>query len=291
MKNKRILSYILPVLFVVLLLIVAAYTGGVFAPKPEPGEPLRADFIDVGKGDCILVRSPSYTMLIDTGYEETSDKVLSYLEKEKVDSLDTLVVTHFDKDHAGGVASLLSEMSIGEIYAPAFESVKDTYELYRAAVSSSGVTEYLIKPGECTCLEKGKLDIVIEAPDIVYDPNEKKDNDMSLMLRIDNSRESWLFLGDIEKHGIRYFLDDSQICKLPEGGCYSLVKMPRHGGIEDNSDKLAEYLGRNSSKDALAVITDSTEKKADSELIALLEENGFDHLSTSEEGDIVVSFY
>lgn len=287
MKNKRILSYILPVVFLAALVILILFSGGIIGPLSRPGQSVRTDFLDVGKGDCILIRTDSYTMMIDAGYDDTFDKVASFFEKEGIESVDTLVVTHFDKDHAGGVAPLLAQYQVGEIYAPDFESVKDTYERYTAAVDASGVTEYRLQGGESLEFEKDGLSFFIEAPKITYDPVDKNDNDMSLMLRMDNKNESWLFLGDIEKPGIKYFLNESDICQLTDGRYYTLVKIPRHGGVEDNSDKLLDYVKSRSAKDVLAVITDSPEKKADDELIGELEERQIRYLSTSEDGDIV----
>ena len=39
----------------------------------------RVSFIDVGKGDCILLRSGASAALIDAGYDDTSDDVLAHL--------------------------------------------------------------------------------------------------------------------------------------------------------------------------------------------------------------------
>ncbi|MBQ3787092.1 MAG: MBL fold metallo-hydrolase [Lachnospiraceae bacterium] len=288
MKSRNYIKYILPALFLVVLVLLVLFSGGIIGPLSRPGQSVRVDFLDVGKGDCILIRTHSYTMMIDTGYDETFDKVDSFLKNEHVEGIDTLVVTHFDKDHAGGVAPLLSKYKVGEIYAPDFESVKDTYESYTAAVRSSGVSEYRMQPGEGLGFEKDGLDFVLEAPQIVYDPDEKNDNDMSLMLRMDNKNESWLFLGDIEKPGIKYFLNDSALCQMDYGHSYTLVKMPRHGGVEDNTDKLLDHVQRFSQGSVLAVITDSVADKADGEVIDELKSHRFDYLSSSEDGDISV---
>ena len=288
MKSRNYIKYLLPVLFLVALVILILFSGGIIGPLSRPGKSVRADFLDVGKGDCILIRTDSYTMMIDTGYKDTFDKVDAFLKKEKIDRIDTLVITHFDKDHAGGAASLLSKYDVGEIYSPDFESVKDTYDAYRAAVNSSGIPEYRMQPGEGLGFEKDGLDFVLEAPQIVYVPDEKNDNDMSLMLRMDNKNESWLFLGDIEKPGIKYFLNDSALCQMDYGHSYTLVKMPRHGGVEDNTDKLLDHVQRFSQGSVLAVITDSVADKADGEVIDELKSHRFDYLSSSEDGDISV---
>ena len=59
-------------------------------------------FIDVGKGDCILLQSGQSAALIDTGYDRTSGEVISFLRKKGVGHLEFLIITHYDRDHVGG---------------------------------------------------------------------------------------------------------------------------------------------------------------------------------------------
>ena len=62
-------------------LITAA--AGLKAPQGAVSANSKANLtitsIDVGKGDCILVETHDGTVMIDTGYENTSDRVLSWL--------------------------------------------------------------------------------------------------------------------------------------------------------------------------------------------------------------------
>ena len=43
---------------------------------------LKVTFFDVGKGDAILLETEEETMLIDTGYDDTADVILDYLEEK-----------------------------------------------------------------------------------------------------------------------------------------------------------------------------------------------------------------
>lgn len=54
---------------------------------------------DVGQGDAVLVRSAGRTMLIDTGPDP--EPLRRCLDDLGIARLDLLVLTHFDKDHAG----------------------------------------------------------------------------------------------------------------------------------------------------------------------------------------------
>ena len=48
---------------------------------------LRVTFVDVGKGDCILLQSGNSAVLVDTGHESTADDVLSCLQARGVGHL------------------------------------------------------------------------------------------------------------------------------------------------------------------------------------------------------------
>ena len=67
---------------------------------------VRVSFIDVGKGDCILLQSGQSAALIDTGYDRTSNGVLSFLRGRGVDRLEFLIITHYDRDHVGGIRAI-----------------------------------------------------------------------------------------------------------------------------------------------------------------------------------------
>ncbi|MDQ4213137.1 ComEC/Rec2 family competence protein [Microbacterium sp. ASV81] len=60
---------------------------------------------DVGQGDAVLVRSAGRTMLIDTGPDP--DPLRRCLDGLGIARLDVLLLTHFDKDHAGAADALI----------------------------------------------------------------------------------------------------------------------------------------------------------------------------------------
>ena len=90
---------------------------------------LMIDFINVGYGDAILLRErpasgKNFTMLVDCGGTSTeatepgSKRISSadFLEKEGIDRLDLLVITHLHLDHSGGLLRLLSQVDISQLW-------------------------------------------------------------------------------------------------------------------------------------------------------------------------------
>jgi len=70
---------------------------------------LEVDFIAVGQGDGIFIKFPNgENMLIDTGPPGSEGKnveysIISFLNNQGISSLDYLMISHFDADHAGGM--------------------------------------------------------------------------------------------------------------------------------------------------------------------------------------------
>lgn len=83
---------------------------------------MMIDFINVGYGDAILVRERSFTMLIDCGdtdanvrdttLESSRNSAWRFMEKEKIQTIDLLVITHLHRDHCGGLWELLEKVHV-----------------------------------------------------------------------------------------------------------------------------------------------------------------------------------
>lgn len=90
--------------------------------RPPPGE-WRMAALDVGQGSAIVIETATQVLVYDTGprrYDGTDAGervVVPYLHARGIRALDTLVVSHADLDHAGGLGSLLKAMPVGTSYA------------------------------------------------------------------------------------------------------------------------------------------------------------------------------
>jgi competence protein ComEC len=76
---------------------------------------------DVGQGTAILIRTPNHQLLYDTGPEYTenfdagSGIIVPYLQSQGLRRLDTLVVSHNDKDHSGGLLGVLAAIDVNQL--------------------------------------------------------------------------------------------------------------------------------------------------------------------------------
>ena len=77
------------------------------------------DFINVGQGDCCLIRKRNQTIMIDTGGLQYMDLarecLIPYLKKNRIYNIDIVITTHDDFDHNGALSSLIYNFRVKKI--------------------------------------------------------------------------------------------------------------------------------------------------------------------------------
>ncbi|MBL8485171.1 MAG: DNA internalization-related competence protein ComEC/Rec2 [Rhodocyclaceae bacterium] len=92
----------------------------VLPARPAPGE-LRVTVLDVGQGLAVHVATARHDLLFDTGPRYSLDAdagnraILPYLRAAGVSRLDLLVVSHRDRDHSGGMESVLAGLPVAQL--------------------------------------------------------------------------------------------------------------------------------------------------------------------------------
>ncbi|MBC2579483.1 MBL fold metallo-hydrolase [Clostridium sp. DJ247] len=64
------------------------------------------DILDTGQSDCMLIRGDNKNYLIDTGAAYYSDKIISYLNSNGINTIDMLILTHYHDDHYEGMLKI-----------------------------------------------------------------------------------------------------------------------------------------------------------------------------------------
>jgi competence protein ComEC len=146
---------------------------------------------DVGQGLSVLVRHGHEVLVYDTGpavpgvFSAVESTLLPNLEAEGIRRIDTLVISHADNDHAGGVSELVRQIEVGRVIAGEPVAVREQV----ADLPVSGCRRSVQKLG----------DLILE-----YWQGEgpTEGNDASCVLRIyhPESGTEWLLPGDITEH-------------------------------------------------------------------------------------------
>jgi len=131
---------------------------------------LQVYAIDVEGGKSTLFVSPSgESMLVDAGYDgygnRDADRIVAAAHAAGIHQIDYLVISHYHKDHAGGVRQLAAKIPIRNFldHGPNFEDVKDKKEVYNSYVLSRGKGKhFVLKPGDAIPIQ-GIQAIVVAA--------------------------------------------------------------------------------------------------------------------------------
>lgn len=84
-------------------------------------DPMHMTVLDVGQGQCILLQSDGKNYLVDCGGDsdsEAADKAAALLHSQGIHKLDGLILTHYDRDHAGGAVYLLQRITVDVLFLP-----------------------------------------------------------------------------------------------------------------------------------------------------------------------------
>lgn len=190
-------------------------------PRPANGE-VWADVLDVGQGLAVVVQTARHTLLYDTGpsYGANADAgarvVVPYLRAIGVRRLDTLLVSHRDKDHSGGLESVRAALPIARMLT----SITDLGGESCIAGQSwdwDGVHFSVLHP------------LVTD-----YGLAKKKTNNMSCVLRIDAASGSLLLSGDIEA------VDEKAMIGRHKELSSTVLVVPHHGGKGSSSPEFVE---------------------------------------------------
>ncbi len=189
---------------------------------------MEVHFIDVGQGDATLVKADGQYMLIDAGDNEKGSAVQLYLQKQGVEKLDYLVLTHTDADHIGGADVIVTKFDIDTVFMGDFEKDNKTYEELMNAFADKGLSYTTPEVGRKYKL--GNAAFTIAAPNKTY--NDSNNNSIAFVL--ENGDHTFLFTGDCEEEAEKDILENGL-----ELAC-DVYKLGHHGSNTSSSKAFLE---------------------------------------------------
>jgi competence protein ComEC len=209
--------------------ILAAVTVVSQLPAAAPGV-AEVHVLDVGPGQCVLVRAPSgQSCMIDAGTRSGFDAgeltLRPFLRAMRFGQPRTLFVSHANTDHYNAMLAMLRQggihqVCVGEHFAAA-AAVGVEAKAFLDAVSRAGAELKVLRRGDVVRLdERTRVEVLGPPPGATI----KNVNDTSLVLRLVCDDKSMLFPGDAE--------DAGQSAAMAEPGALAsdVLLMPHHGG-------------------------------------------------------------
>ena len=179
---------------------------------------VRLTVLDVGQGQCILLQSGGRTFMVDCGGDSdtgTADLAAQTLLGQGIHRLDGLILTHLDRDHAGGAACFLSRM--------------DTQMLILPEKSDLSGAERTIYAREELQLTFGDASLTIYPPAFPGNSNET-----SLCVLFETEKCDILITGDRSGFGERSLLRNARI------GDVDVLIAGHHGSKNSTCEELLE---------------------------------------------------
>lgn len=170
--------------------------------QEQTGGSLRVDYLDVGQGNAILVRSEGENMLIDGGPRESSSFVVSYLKQQGIEKLDYMLISHFDEDHLAGAVGALYNFPVETLITPDYETDSSIYDSYKEGAAQAGCQA--LHPALNQEFPLGSSSFRIISPTAYGHRDENQD---SVGILLENGGDSFFIGGDIGLEGEKEILE------------------------------------------------------------------------------------
>lgn len=289
-----------------ILVSICAICLGVLALALRSPAENSVTFLDVGQGDCIVVRTcAGDTYLFDCGSSSRSGVgkyvLLPYLKYSGIQCIDGIFLSHPDEDHVNGALELLemsgeNHISVGQLLLPAVEErarEEQLGELIRAAEAAKVPVGYLaagdsFSSGTAlfTCLHPARgfeTEDVNAYSECFYVEFEKA----ASVSPYGGDSEGWTLLltGDVQGKGESAFLEE--ILERNIRGI-TVLKAAHHGSRNSTPEKLLEQLAP-----AVTVISSGRNNRyghPHEELLERVKDCGSYILQTAQSGAVTITF-
>ncbi|MBU1203368.1 MBL fold metallo-hydrolase [Patescibacteria group bacterium] len=180
---------------------------------------LAINFLDVGQGDAILIRTPDgQNILIDGG----PDNLLLSQMADKLpwweDTIDYLIITHWHDDHMMGFVELLEKYEVKHVLVSNHQPDHFLYNIFTQKLQENNIQPQIVQAGESFMFSDDLYFRVLLADYWHEDFNEN-----SVVIKLSYKDKNVLLMGDLPIEGEQKLLSggfdlNSQYLKVGHHG-------------------------------------------------------------------------
>jgi len=195
---------------------------------------LDALVLDVGQGQSILLSSGDACALVDCGsgnsWYDAGGIAADHLLTMGHDTLDYLILTHYDTDHVNGLESLLARLKVETLLVPAATDGNELEPVIRALAERYGTAVQTIQGRETILLHEAEL--------TVFPPvgESEEDNESGLTVLASAGEQDLMITGDMDSTRERILLE---AYPLPQ---VEYLVAGHHGSKTSTSEDLLDTL-------------------------------------------------
>lgn len=274
--------------------------------KRMDGE-LRIHFLDVGQGDATLIELPDgKVVLIDGGDGSGAAKrtLIRYINALKIKKIDHLIVTHADRDHCGGLQTLLQQKKVRNAYLPPKFSMSETAyaKFYATLLKTDTIRNYSSRSlgnlGQATIETEYAYNFCFLYPDsmlvdgVINGETEIiEDNEMSSVVWLEYQGVSAVFMGDAPADIETRLMTEDELGVFSSLGVRltdtDVIKVSHHGSGSSTTAEFLKYIG---AKDGIISCgVDNTYGHPAAETLERLAAAGVNVHRTDTEGTVMIT--
>lgn len=251
----------------------------------RPPTTLSVTMLDVGQGDCLVIRQGSSAVLVDGGSTTVSKagryRIVPYLRYSGIRTISSIVLTHPDADHMNGLEEILEMANKGEISSkieqitvPLWMEKNQDWERLKNLAEIQDTAIVYAKKGDVFTFASASIRILHPGTEAYGE----KANAGSLTFLLKTENFSMLFTGDLEAEG------ENTVCQ--EDIRCDVLKAAHHGSANSTSPELLKK-----AKPSVALISCGEGNRyghPHKETIERLRTSGCRILCTMDSGQITV---
>lgn len=240
-------------------------------------EPMLDDYrvtaLDVGQGHCVILQSDGHTFVVDCGGDHDQDageKAAQTLLGMGVSRIDGLILTHYDRDHAGGVEYLAQRIGIDRVYLP---QTPDTDGLLPTILEVTEDAEQISVTDDLT-ISFGQARINIFAPE-----GGKTSNESCAAVLFQREKYDTLITGDLSAVREQLLLRRTVLPDL------EVLVVGHHGSDTSTSSELLERTAPDAA--FISVGCDNSYGHPSADVLERLSQFGCEIFRTDQMGDLI----